>query len=139
MDGLAGHADHTRRANRPRPPRETTAVPKLGVGLARLKDVVSALEFERARLAKRRADIVRERGEIQQSRAHIQTRLQEAGRELERALDEHRHDADDDETNAADTASPGVGSTNGHDNHNREQLPSSAGPERGLESLGTHS
>ncbi|KEF59006.1 uncharacterized protein A1O9_03849 [Exophiala aquamarina CBS 119918] len=83
MDGLTGHAAHRRIAARPRQPRETTAIPKLSAGLARLREMASRLGYERARIEKRRADIRRERTEIVESQVHIQTSLEEAGRELE--------------------------------------------------------
>lgn len=91
MDGLTGHAAHTRIAARPRQPRETTAIPKLGAGLARLREMASRLEYERARIEKRRADIRRERAGIVESQIHIQTSLEEAGKELERVtLQQHQ-------------------------------------------------
>merc|ERR1712230_53901 len=93
VDGLSSHMAHTRQANRPRQPRETTAIPKLSAGLARLRDMVSHLEFEKARIEKRRADIGRERVEIKESQAHIQTSLEDAGKELERVTREHMGDA----------------------------------------------
>ena len=84
MDGLSGHAAHTRMAARPRQPRETTTIPKLSAGLARLREMASRLEYERARIEKRRADIRRERAEIVEGQTHIQASLEEAGKELER-------------------------------------------------------
>ncbi|KAK5047368.1 hypothetical protein LTR84_006891 [Exophiala bonariae] len=90
MDGLSAHHAHTRIASRPRQPRETTAIPKLSVGLAGLRDLAAKLEYERARIEKRRADIRRERAEIVESQAHIQTSLEEAGSELERITLLHR-------------------------------------------------
>lgn len=125
MDGLSSHATHTRQANRPRQPRETTAIPKLSAGLTRLRDMVSHLEFERARIEKRRADIARERTDIKQSQAHIQTSLEEAGQELERVTKEHNLGS-----SSAQSQGPGhdlTQPTNG----------SSSTAERGLESLGS--
>ncbi|KIX02263.1 uncharacterized protein Z518_08202 [Rhinocladiella mackenziei CBS 650.93] len=112
MDGLASHAVHTRQANRPRQPRETTPIPKLNVGLTRLRDMVSQLEFERTQLKKRRADIERERRDIRENQAHIQSGLEEAGRELERVTKEHwGNGAPGTDTT---TAAGGISDTNGH-------------------------
>lgn len=132
MDGLSSHAAHTRQANRPRQPRETTAIPKLSAGLARLRDTVSHLEFERARVEKRRADIARERADIRQSQAHIQTSLEEAGQELERVTKEH----------LAAASSSASGGQSQSQSQSHTLLPangslSTTDRERGLESLGS--
>lgn len=127
MDGLSAHAAHTRQANRPRQPRETTAIPKLSVGLARLRDMVSQLEFERARIEKRRADIARERLDIKESQAHIQTSLEEAGKELERVTREHL---------AAVTGANGASASPSASNGQTQPAASTATEERGLESFG---
>lgn len=127
MEGLReAHEAHTRHANRPRPPRETTAIPKLAAGLTRLRDLVSNLEYERARIEKRRADIARERADIVASQAHIQTSLEEAGRELERVTREHA-DRSGTGTAAAGSAVDGMAALNGNGQ------PQAA---RGLESFG---
>lgn len=129
MDGLRAHAEHTRRATRPRQPRETTLIPKLSAGLGRLRDVVSSLEFERARIEKRRADIVRERAEIKASQEHIQSSLEEAGRELERVSREYLASRD---ATGPNGGVDGLAETNGHSH------PAGSGwmAERGLESFG---
>jgi hypothetical protein len=90
MDGLSSHHAHTRIASRPRQPRETTTIPKPSAGLARLREMASKLEYERARIEKRRADIRRERAEIVESQTHIQTSLEEAGKELERVTQQQQ-------------------------------------------------
>ncbi|KIV84413.1 hypothetical protein PV11_00196 [Exophiala sideris] len=127
MDGLSTHAAHTRQANRPRQPRETTPIPKLSVGLTRLRDMVSHLEFEKARIEKRRAEIARERLDIKESQAHIQTSLEEAGKELERVTREHL---------AAATASTNGTSAEASVSNGQPQPPVSTATERGLESFG---
>jgi hypothetical protein len=127
MDGLSAHAAHTRQANRPRQPRETTAIPKLSVGVARLRDMVSQLEFERARIEKRRADIARERLDIKESKAHIQTSLEEAGTELKRVTREHL---------AAATVENGASASPSASNGLTQPVSSTATEERGLESFG---
>ncbi|KAI1619016.1 nineteen complex-related protein 2-domain-containing protein [Exophiala viscosa] len=126
MDGLSAHAAHTRQANRPRQPRETTPIPKLSVGLARLRDMVSHLEFEKARIEKRRADIARERLDIKESQAHIQTSLEEAGNELERVTREH----------LAAAASANGTSVDACASNGQPQPTASIATERGLESFG---
>ncbi|EXJ80776.1 hypothetical protein A1O3_07060 [Capronia epimyces CBS 606.96] len=131
MDGLAAHAEHKRQANRPRQPRHTTAIPKLSVGLARLRDMVSHLEFERARVQKRRADISREKAEIKASQSHIQTTLEETGRELERVTKEHLAGR------AANGSAPGTpGNSAGIDANGHHLHPPAPTTERGLESFG---
>ncbi|KAL2416834.1 hypothetical protein ABEF95_001556 [Exophiala dermatitidis] len=158
MDGLPAHAEHTRQANRPRQPRHTTPIPKLSVGLSRLRDMVSSLEFERARIQKRRADIVREKAEIKASQEHIQTSLEEAGRELERVTKEHLEKAKTAAANEISTAVPSAtdngngnttpninikaGSSSGHNGNGQSLLqsqPMAATAERGLESFGNTS
>ncbi|KAK5213286.1 hypothetical protein LTR99_000729 [Exophiala xenobiotica] len=138
MDGLSAHMAHTRQANRPRQPRETTAIPKLSAGLARLRDMVSHLEFEKARIAKRRADIAKEKVEIKESQAHIQTRLEEAGKELETVTREHLGD-DAAAANSRATSGIGTGTTtpgiNGQ-GHGQQPGGSSIAMDRGLESFG---
>ncbi|KIY00706.1 uncharacterized protein Z520_03371 [Fonsecaea multimorphosa CBS 102226] len=133
MDGLSSHAAHKRHLNRPRQPRETTPIPKLSIGLTRLRDMVSALEYERAKIAKRRADIEREKAEIKQSQTHIQRSLEEAGQELERVRREHAEKIN----GAKAPGTPTPMETDGH-----LSVPSSsahaAGVERGLESFGDH-
>lgn len=141
MDGLAAHAEHTRQANRPRQPRHTTPIPKLSVGLARLRDMVSHLEYERARIEKRRADVVRERQDIKASQAHIQTSLEEAGRELERVTKEHLGARTNDTTTTATTTPPptaqgATGSNGAGVDANGHHLQSPVPTERGLESFG---
>ncbi|EHY58994.1 hypothetical protein HRR83_001742 [Exophiala dermatitidis] len=157
MDGLPAHAEHTRQINRPRQPRHTTPLPKLSVGLARLRDMVSSLEFERARIQKRRADILREKAEIKASQEHIQTSLEEAGRELERVTKEHLEKAKTAAANGTTTAVPSAagngngngnttpnininaGSGSGHNGNGQSLLQSqstAATMERGLESFG---
>ncbi|KAG9780210.1 hypothetical protein KCU88_g3774, partial [Aureobasidium melanogenum] len=157
MDGLPAHAEHTRQINRPRQPRHTTPIPKLSVGLARLRDMVSSLEFERARIQKRRADILREKAEIKASQEHIQTSLEEAGRELERVTKEHLEKAKTAAANGTTTAVPSAagngngngnttpnininaGSGSGHNGNGQSLLQSqstAATTERGLESFG---
>ncbi|EXJ90334.1 hypothetical protein A1O1_03433 [Capronia coronata CBS 617.96] len=143
MDGLAAHAEHTRQANRPRQPRHTTPIPKLSVGLARLRDMVSRLEYERARIEKRRADIVHEKADIKASQAHIQSSLEEAGRELERVTSEHwskARGANGTTTTTTITTPPGSTTSNGTPadvNGHHVQLPvTTTTTERGLESFG---
>ncbi|KAH0837040.1 hypothetical protein AYO21_08843 [Fonsecaea monophora] len=128
MDGLAAHADHTRRLTRPRQPRETTPIPKLSVGLARLRDMVSALEYERAKIAKRKADIEREKAEIKHSQEHIQRSLEEAGQELDRVQREHAERVNG--TTGGGSKTPVE--ADGH----FESSSNSAPVERGLESFG---
>ncbi|ETI22585.1 hypothetical protein G647_06661 [Cladophialophora carrionii CBS 160.54] len=122
MDGLRWHSSRTAQLSRPQQPRETTPIPKLSVGLARLKDMLSALEFEKARIVKRKADIERERADIKASQEHIQRSLEEAGQELERVKREH-----------ADQVNGTNGEVNG-----RGLDANAAGTERerGLESFG---
>ncbi|KIW91703.1 uncharacterized protein Z519_07671 [Cladophialophora bantiana CBS 173.52] len=129
MDGLSSHAVHKRQLNRPRQPRETTLIPKLSVGLTRLRDMVSALEFERAKIVKRKADIEREKAEIKQSQDHIQRSLEEAGQELERVRREHAE-----RVNGARSGTPME--TDGR--HMDSSTPAAAVAERGLESFGDH-
>ena len=120
MDGLRSHSSHTQHLSRPQQPRDTTPIPKLSVGLTRLRDMLSALEFEKAKIIKRKADIQRERGEIKASQEHIQRSLEEAGQELEKVKREHTE-----KVNGANGQVNGTG--NGE---------SSAPTERGLESFG---
>ena len=124
MDGLSSHARHNRQMNRPRQPKQTTTIPKLSVGLTRLRDMVSALEFEKARIVKRQADIARERREVKESQEHIQRSLEEAGAELERVKREH-----------AEKMNGAPGDTNGHV-EGQGQASSSTTMGRGLESFG---
>ncbi|KIW32731.1 uncharacterized protein PV07_04259 [Cladophialophora immunda] len=128
MDGLSSHATHKRQLNRPRQPRETTPIPKLSVGLTRLRDMVSALEYERAKIAKRKADIEREKTEIKQSQEHIQRSLEEAGQELERVQREHAE-----RVNGAKPGTP-----TGTDGNPESLHAAPTGVERGLESFGDH-
>jgi hypothetical protein len=122
MDGLRWHSSRTAQLSRPQQPRETTPIPKLSVGLTRLRDMLSALEFEKTKIVKRKADIERERADIKASQEHIQRSLEEAGQELERMKREH-----------ADKVNGTNGEVNGH-----VPDPNTAGTERerGLESFG---
>lgn len=135
MDGLKSHRSHTRQANRPRQPRETATIPKLSVGLSRLREMVSSLEMERARIQKRRADIRAEKVDVEASQKHIQSSLEEAGRELEavtaraRGLEQTRN-LDPSTSSVGDDNPAGVPNANGS---SRYQNPL---PERGLESFG---
>ncbi|OCT51421.1 hypothetical protein CLCR_08516 [Cladophialophora carrionii] len=122
MDGLRWHSSRTAQLSRPQQPRETTPVPKLSVGLSRLKDMLSALEFEKARIVKRKADIERERADIKASQEHIQRSLEEAGQELERVKREH-----------ADRVNGTNGEVNGH---GLDANAAGTERERGLESFG---
>lgn len=143
MDGLAQHAAHTRQANRPRQPRATTAIPKLSIGLTRLRDMVSHLEFERARLDKRRADMARERVDVRASQAHIQTSLEEAGGELERVISiQLQRDDLNGNGNGSSSAVAGAGgdvdagAASAQSQPPPPPPPASTGTERGLESFG---
>jgi len=113
MDGLAAHRAQTREARRPRQPKETTPVPTIAAGLARLREAIQRCEFERARIEKRRADIRREKAEIAASQEHIQKSLEESGKELEKLKEQ-------------------TGNTNGTVERNGHTPPA----ERGLESFG---
>ncbi|OAP60081.1 hypothetical protein AYL99_05083 [Fonsecaea erecta] len=138
MDGLSSHAVHTRHLNRPRQPRETTPIPKLSVGLSRLRDMVSALEYERAKIAKRRADIAREKAEITQSQEHIQRSLEEAGRELERVTREHAEKVNNINNNGGRAGTLPMDTTEGQPPDSSNAAPSGLVVERGLESFGDH-
>ncbi|RVX66710.1 hypothetical protein B0A52_09523 [Exophiala mesophila] len=136
MDGLKSHRSHTRQANRPRQPRETATIPKLSVGLSRLREMVSSLEMERARILKRRADIRAEQVDVVASQKHIQSSLEEAGQELEAVTAKARgveqtSNGDPSTTVVGDGVSTGVPNANGS---SRYQNPL---PERGLESFGS--
>ncbi|KIW66946.1 hypothetical protein PV04_06226 [Phialophora macrospora] len=122
MDGLRWHSSHTAQLSRPLQPRETTPVSKLSVGLTRLRDMLSALEFEKAKIVKRKADIERERADIKSSQEHIQRSLEEAGQELERVKKEH-----------ADKVNGANGEVNGHA---VDANTAGTDRERGLESFG---
>ncbi len=89
MDGLRSHTAHTNHLTRPQQPREITPIPKLSVGLTRLRDMLSALEFERGKIVKRQADNEREKTDVKASQEHIQRSLEEAGQELQRVEREH--------------------------------------------------
>lgn len=139
MDGLRSHSSTTRHLTRPRQPRETSTVPKLSVGLTRLRDMVSALELERAKILKRQADLHRERVDIKASQEHIQKSLEEAGQELERVRREHEEKTLMANASENGPTGTGVGATNGHSAAADETrglgstAPSTA---RGLESFG---
>lgn len=143
MDGLSAHHAHTRIASRPRQPRETTAIPKLSVGLAGLRDLAAKLEYERARIELRRADIRRERAEIVQSQAHIQTSLEEAGTELERVTLLHQQTQPQQQERDAGMLNGGEPVSNQNPSGARGENGLSAGlaqqnatQQRGLESFG---
>jgi hypothetical protein len=89
LDGLSAHNSTTQQLSRPRQPSHITPIPKLSAGLSRLREIVSALEFERARVVKRQTDMQREMSENREAQEHIQKSLEEAGRELERLKEEH--------------------------------------------------
>ncbi|EXJ58440.1 hypothetical protein A1O7_05865 [Cladophialophora yegresii CBS 114405] len=124
MDGLRWHSARTAQLSRPQQPRETTPIPKLSVGLTRLRDILSALEFEKARIVKRKADIERERADIKASQDHIQRSLEEAGQELERVKREH-----------AEQINGTNGDVNGH-GMDADTAGTEREKERGLESFG---
>jgi hypothetical protein len=82
MDGLSLKQKHSRR---PQEPKEITPIPKLAAVLARFREGIQGLEFERGRLEKRRADIRDEKAKIAVNEEHIQKLLAETGEKFERA------------------------------------------------------
>lgn len=81
MDGLSLKQRHS---ERPQQPREITPIPKLSAVLARFREGIQGLDFERVRLEKRRADIQKEKTEIASREENIQRLLAETGEKFER-------------------------------------------------------
>lgn len=81
MDGLSLKQKQNRR---PQQPKEITPIPKLAAVLARFREGIQGLEYERAKLQKRRADIEKEKAEIASREENIQRLLAETGERFER-------------------------------------------------------
>lgn len=104
------------KVRRPKQPREISQIQKLSVGLAGLRERVSALGVERGRVERRLGEVRREREEVRKRGEVVQRSLEEAAGELE----------------GLNGVENGVGATGG----GVEQQGDGVG-ERGLESIGS--
>ena len=85
LDGLSSaHSAHRVKEHRPTQPRETTPIPKLSVGLGRLREQVARIQEEKARIERRLQDVRREKSEVKDRQRVVQEGLEGLGRELER-------------------------------------------------------
>lgn len=82
--GMDGLSLKQRASKRPQQPKEITPIPKLAAVLARFREGIQGLEYERARLEKRQADIQKEKVEIANREENIQRLLVETGEKFER-------------------------------------------------------
>ena len=74
---------HEKEARRPRQPEKTTPIPTLAAGLARLRELQSSSELNRARAEARKAEIVRRLESVEEEKERIQRALEELGGQLE--------------------------------------------------------
>ena len=82
--GMDGLSLKQKASKRPQQPKEITPIPKLVAVLARFREGIQGLEYERARLEKRQTDIQKEKAEIASREENIQRLLVETGEEFER-------------------------------------------------------
>jgi hypothetical protein len=82
--GMDGLSLKQRQSGRPQQPKEITPIPKLAAVLARFREGIQGLEYERVRLEKRRADIQKEKAEVASREENIQKLLVETGERFER-------------------------------------------------------